>query len=98
SRVRGGGGVDDGGGLDGRQLKAELAARLDGKGEGRTQLRGDSARLRRAVRQRRLRRGRPAREVGARCQDPRHLRGNPTDTATDRGAALAGQDLRGAAL
>ena len=37
--------------------------------------------LRRALRQHRLRRERAAGEVGARLQDPRHLRGNPADPA-----------------
>ena len=36
---------------------------------------------------RRLRRGRAAREVGARREDPRHLRGHPADPAADRSRA-----------
>ena len=40
--------------------------------------------VRRAVRLRRLQRGRAAGEVGARLQDPRHLRGHPADPAADR--------------
>ena len=37
-----------------------------------------------AVRHARLQRGRAAGEVGARLQDPRHLRGHPADPAADR--------------
>ena len=51
------------------------------------------AALRRPLRQRRLRRGRAAREVGARRQDPRHLRGHPADPAPDHRQAAAGQDF-----
>ena len=43
---------------------------------------------------RRLRRGRAAREVGARREDPRHLRGHPADPAADGRAAAARQELR----
>ena len=38
----------------------------------------------------RLRRGRAAREVGARREDPRHLRGHPADPAADRRPPAAG--------
>ncbi len=41
----------------------------------------------------RLRRGRAAREVGPRRQDPRHLRGHPADPAADHQPAAARQDL-----
>ena len=41
----------------------------------------------------RLRRGRAAREVGPRRQDPRHLRGHPADPAADRRAPAAGEDV-----
>ena len=41
--------------------------------------------LRRAGRLGRLQRDRAAGEVGARLQDPRHLRGHPADPAADRG-------------
>ena len=39
-------------------------------------------------------RGRAAREVGARLQDPRHLRGHPADPAADRGPPRARPDQR----
>ena len=42
---------------------------------------------------RRLRRGRAAREVGPRRQDPRHLRGHPADPASDHRPPAARQDL-----
>ena len=92
-RLRGGLAADPAGGLDGGQLEAELAAGLDGQGQGRPHRRRRDAGLRRALRQRRLRRERPAREVGARRQDPRHLRGDPADPAADRGEAVARQEL-----
>ena len=40
----------------------------------------------------RLQRARPAGEVGARLEDPRHLRGHPADPAADRRAPAARQD------
>ena len=43
---------------------------------------------------RRLRRERAAREVGARREDPRHLRGHPADPAADRRPPAARQELR----
>ncbi len=42
----------------------------------------------------RLRRGRAAREVGPRRQDPRPVRGHPADPAADRRAPAAREDLR----
>ena len=42
---------------------------------------------------RRLRRGRAAGEVGARREDPRHLRGHPADPAAHRRPPAAGQEL-----
>ena len=48
------------------------------------------------LRQRRLWRERAAGEVGARREDPRHLRGHPTDPAANRGAPAAGQELSAA--
>ena len=42
---------------------------------------------------RRLRRERAAREVGARREDPRHLRGHAADPAADRRPAAAGEEL-----
>ncbi len=76
--------------LDGRQPTAELAGGLDGQGEGRTRRIRHHAVLRRAVRQPRLLRARPAGEVGPRLQDPGHLRGHPADPAADRGPPGAG--------
>ena len=67
---------------DNRQ--AELARGLDGQGEGRPGGLRHHARLRGARRLGRLQRDRAAREVGARLQDPRHLRGHPADPAADR--------------
>ena len=81
--------------LDGRQPQAQLAAGVDGQGQGGAHGHRHRAALRRAVRQRRLRRGRAAREVGARRQDPRHLRGHPADPAADRVAAAAAEDVGG---
>ena len=40
-----------------------------------------------------LRRGRAAREVGPRREDPRHLRGHPADPASDHRPAAPGQDF-----
>ena len=42
----------------------------------------------------RLQRGLAAGEVGARLQDPRHLRGHPADPAADRRPPAAEQDVR----
>ena len=47
-----------------------------------------------AVRHAGLQRGRAAREVVARLQDPRHLRGHPADPAADRGPPDPGTDQR----
>src|SRR3546814_4568698 len=47
----------------------------------------------RAVWQRRLRRKRAARKMGARRQDPRHLRGHTADSVADHCAASARQEL-----
>ncbi len=81
------------GGLDGRQLEAELAAGLDGEGEGGAHLRRRHPRLRRALRRRRPRRDRAAGEVGPRREDPRHLRGHPADPAPDRRPPAPRQEL-----
>ena len=51
-----------------------------------------------AVRHARLQRGRAAGEVGARLQDPRHLRGHPADPAADRGPSHPRPDQLRAAL
>ena len=73
---------------DNRQ--AQLARGLDGQGEGRPGRLRRHAVLRGAVRHGRLQRGRAAGEVGARLQDPRHLRGHPADPAADRRPAGPG--------
>ena len=83
--------ADDGGHLDGRQQQAELAAGVDGQGEGRPGRRRDHAALRRARRRAGLQRGLAAGEVGPRLEDPRHLRGHPADPAADRRPAAAQQ-------
>ena len=92
-RLRGGPAAHPAGGLDGRQRQAELAAGLDGEGEGRPHRRRRHPRLRRALRRRRLRRGRAAREVGPRREDPRHLRGHAADPAADRRPPAAREEL-----
>ena len=61
-------------------------------------LRGRRAALRRAGEHARLRRGAAAGEVGARREDPRHLRGHPADPAADHRPPAAGAELRAAAL
>ena len=92
-RLRGRLAAHPAGRLDGRQRQAELAAGLDGEGEGGPHLRRRHPRLRRALRQRRLRRERAAGEVGPRREDPRHLRGDPADPAADRRPAAAEEDV-----
>ncbi len=86
--------ADAAGRLDGRQREAELARGVDGQGEGGPGRLRHHPVVRRAVRQRRVRRGRAAREVGPRLQDPRHLRGHPADPAADRGPPGARPDER----
>ncbi len=56
---------DDGSGVDGRQPQAELAAGVDGQGQGGSHGRGHHAQMRRARRHPRLHRGVAAGEVGA---------------------------------
>ena len=97
-RLRGGAPADAERRLDGRQRQAELAAGVDGQGEGGPHLRRRRAALRRAVRRARLRRDVAAREVGARREDPRHLRGHPADPAADHRAPAAQEDVGGAAV
>ena len=70
---------------DNRQANAMEASMAKAKA-GRVGLRHHPV-VRRAVRLGRLQRGRAAREVGARLQDPRHLRGHPADPAADRRAS-----------
>ncbi len=86
--------LDPAGRVDGRQQEAEFAPGLDGQGQGRPHRHRHRAAVRGAVRIGRLRRGRAAREVGPRRQDPRPVRGHPADPAADRGAPAAGQDVR----
>ena len=98
SRLRGRAPAHPAGRLDGGQQQAQLAARVDGQGQGGTNVRGGGAGLRRAVRQRRLQREQPAGEVGPRRQDPGHLRGHPADPTADRRPPAPGQDIGGFAL
>ena len=65
-------------------LQASMAKAKAGRTGGR-----HHAALRRAGRRRRLQRELAAREVGARLEDPRHLRGHPADPAADRRASPA---------
>ena len=97
-RLRGGAPAHPAGGLDGRQRQAELAAGLDGEGEGGAHLRRRCARLRRALWVGWVRRERVAREVGAGREDPRHLRGDAADSVVDRGSAVAGEELQRTAV
>ena len=69
-------------------LQASMAKAKAGRVGGR-----HHAALRRARRLVRLQRELAAGEVGARLEDPRHLRGHPADPAADRRAAAAEQDL-----
>ncbi len=80
--------------LDGRQPQAELAGGLDGQGQGRPDRHRHRPRCVELCGADRLQRGRAAREVGARRQDPRHLRGHSADPAARRRASAARQDLR----
>ena len=73
--------------------RAQLPTGLDGQGQGRPHLRRRRPRLRGAVRERRLRRERATGEVGPRREDPRHLRGNPADSAAHRRPPVAEQEL-----
>ena len=70
--------------------KPELAAGLDGQGEGGADVRRRRAALRRAGGRARLQRGPAAGEVGARREDPGHLRGHAADPAADHRAAAPG--------
>ena len=67
------------GGLDGRQLEAELAAGLDGEGEGGTHLRRRHPRLRRA-----LRRDRPRRDASCSRSGPATPRSSTSSRAPSR--------------
>ncbi len=82
--------------LDGRQLQAQLAAGLAGQGEGRAHRHRHRAALRAPVRLDRLRRGRAAREVGPRREDPRPVRGHAADPAAHHRPPAAREDVGGA--
>ena len=68
----------------GRQRHSEQQGSVDGQGEGGAGRHRHHAEGRRNGRHHRLFRGDAAGEVGARLQDPRHLRGHPADPAAGR--------------
>ena len=76
-------------GVAGRQRHSELQGSVDGQGEGRPGGQRHHTQGRRTGRHRRLLGGDAAGEVGARQQDPRHLRGHPADSAAGGGAPAA---------
>ena len=76
-------------GVAGRQRHSELEGSVDGQGQGGTGGQRHHPEGRRNGRHHRLFRGDPAGEVGARLEDPRHLRGHPADPAAGGGAQAA---------
>ena len=76
-------------GVAGRQQHPELQGGVDGQGQGRPRGHRHHAQGRRTGRHHRLFRADPAGEVGARLEDPRHLRGHPADPAAGRGPPAA---------
>ena len=76
-------------GVAGRQRHSEQQGSVDGQGEGGAGRHRHHAQGRRNGRHHRLFRGDAAGEVGARLQDPRHLRGHPADPAAGGGPQAA---------